>query len=43
MIIYRHRAQPGLLTALIEHMTVLLEYLDMLKSSWQGTASIWEA
>ena len=31
------------MTALIEYLTVLLEYLDLLRSSWQGKASIWEA
>ena len=36
------RAQPGLVTALIECLTVLLEYLDLLQSQWQGTAIIWE-
>ena len=29
-----------LLTALIEHLTVLLEYLNLLQSRWQGTAGI---
>ena len=31
-----------LLTALIECLTVLLEYLDLLQTRWQGTANIWE-
>ena len=31
----------GLLTALIEYLTVLLEYLDLLQSRWQGTTGIW--
>ena len=31
-----------LLTALIECLTVLLEYLDLLQTRCQGTASIWE-
>ena len=31
----------GLLNALIEYLTVLLEYLDLLQSKWQGTAGIW--
>ena len=31
----------GLLTALIEYLTVLLENLDLLQSRWQGTTGIW--
>ena len=31
----------GLPTALIEYLTVLLEYLDLLLSNWQGTTGIW--
>ena len=30
----------GLLTALIECLTVLLEYLDLVQSRWQGTTGI---
>ena len=30
------------IAALIEYLTVLLEYLDLLQTRWQGTASIWE-
>ena len=30
----------GLLTALIEYLNVLLEYLDLLQSRWQGTTGI---
>ena len=30
------------MTALIECLTVLLEYLDLLQTRWQGTASIWK-
>ena len=33
----------GLLTALIENLTVLLEYLELLQSRWQGTTGIWQA
>ena len=36
------RTQPGLLTALIEYLTVLSESLKLLQSRWQGTAGIWE-
>ena len=31
----------GLLTTLIEYLHVLLEYLDLLQSRWQGTIGIW--
>ena len=31
----------GLSTALIEYLTVLLEYLDLLQYRWQGTTGIW--
>ena len=31
----------GLLTVLIQYLTVLLEYLDRLQSRWQGTTGIW--
>ena len=31
-----------LLTALIYCLTVLLEYLDLFRTKWQGTANIWE-
>ena len=34
--------QSYLLTALIEYLTVLLEYYDLLQTRWQGTASIWD-
>ena len=30
------------MTALIEYLTVLLEYLDLLQIKWQNTANIWE-
>ena len=30
------------MTTSIEYLTVLLEYLDLLQTRWQGTASIWE-
>ena len=30
------------IAALIEYLTVLLEYLDILQTRWHGTASIWE-
>ena len=30
------------IAALIEYLTVLLEYPDLLQTRWQGTASIWE-
>ena len=30
------------MTKLIEYLTVLLEYLDLLQTRWQGTANIWE-
>ena len=30
------------MTALIEYLTVLLEYRDLLQTRWQGTTSIWE-
>ena len=30
------------IAALIEYLTVLLEYLDLLQTRWQGTASIWQ-
>ena len=30
------------IAALIEYLTVLLEYLDLLQTRWQSTASIWE-
>ena len=30
------------IAALIEYLTVLLEYLDLLQTILQGTASIWE-
>ena len=36
------RAQPGQLTALLEYLTVLLEYLDLFQSQWRVTASILE-
>ena len=29
-------------TSLIEYLTVLLEYLDLLQTGWLGTANIWE-
>ena len=31
----------GLLTALKEWLTVLLEHLDLLQIRWQGTTGIW--
>ena len=31
----------GLLTALKEYVTDLLEYLDILQSTWQDTTRIW--
>ena len=30
------------IAALIEYLTVLLEYLDLLQTKWQDTVSIWE-
>ena len=34
--------EHGLLTALLDYLTVLLEYLDLLQARWQSTAGIWE-
>ena len=31
-----------LLTALIKYLSVLLEYLDLQQTKWQGSANIWE-
>ena len=39
---YNLHNQLYLLTALKEYLTVLLEYLDLLQTRWQGTANIWE-
>ena len=36
------RVQSGQLTALLEYLTVLLEFFDLFQSQWQVTASIWE-
>ena len=50
-VIQWHMARPGkligkvkhgLLTALLECLTVLLEYLDLLQARWQSTVGIWE-
>ena len=33
---------PSILTALLEYLTVLQEYLGLFQSPWQGPANIWE-
>ena len=41
--IYNLHSRLCLLTALIDYLTVLLEYLDLLQTGWQDTVKIWEA
>ena len=40
--IYYLDSRLCLLIALIEYLTVLLGYLDLLQTGWQGTANDWE-
>ena len=42
MSIYYLHSRLCLLIALIEYLTDLLGYLDLLQTRWQGTANIWE-
>ena len=42
MTIYYLHSRLCVPTALIEYLTVLLEYLDLLQTRWQGIANIWE-
>ena len=33
---------PDLLNALLEYLTVLLEYLDLFEFQWRSTANVWK-
>ena len=38
--IYNLHSRLCLLTALIEYLTIVLEYLDLLQTRWQGKANV---
>ena len=40
--VYYLHSRLCLLTALIEYLTVLLEYIDLFQIRWHGKANIWE-